>query len=79
MEGRGGRASCCLTWGQGRAVSMGLARWGGADDLPTSLMAVCAGGMLRTLLLLTSCFCSGCSEVAVEFFGLFVSFVQNLP
>ena len=25
------------------------------------------------------CFCSGSSEVAVGFFGLFVSFVHNLP
>ena len=48
--------------------------------MPTPLVVVCAGGMRNTLLLLlASAFALGSSEVAVGFFGLFVSFVQNLP
>lgn len=64
--GRGASPSCGVGWGGGVRARAG------SGGLPAPSV-LCAGGLLSALLLLPAS-----SEMAVEFFGPLVSFVQNL-
>ena len=69
---RWGKLVPYMGWGQWCVQWSG--RRGGLGSLPTPLVVWCAGGMLSTLLFLpTPVFAPSSSEVAVGFFGLFVS------